>query len=540
MELRQYLRILIRRKWIVLVTAGATLLIVGMATLFTTPVYSASATMRIAQVQDRFIDYYDLNYSTRLINTYAELVRSRPFLQETINRLKVGLDPAALSEMVRAEALPNTELLVITAESPDPVAAMLIANTVGQLLIEEGEGLYSGQGKSASEIIFEQLASLEGRLKADRERLQALLAEEGGRGQSAEIQDFSARLLVEEQNYSAMLDAYEEAKILEEARANSVSTADPAVAPQRPARPRAALNLALGGLVGLLGGIGLAFLMDNLDIAVYSPEELEHNIPAPLLGLIPELKVPARLRNGPFLLQPNGRSGAAEAFRILKSNLLMLDGGMPPKTLLVTSVEPGAGKSTVLSNLAIAMGQAGRRIVVVDCDLRSPSLHKLFGVPNSLGLKNLIIQERNLSSAELQSRIPNVGVIPSGPLPQNPADLLGLPRLNELLHDLANRADLVLLDSPSMMQFSDAVVLAPHVDGVALVVSRGSVTGDHVRDALSLLRMAGAEQIGIIFNRAETHRNICRSGGISLPNWPCRGSNDRFSVQEQPQGPSIG
>ena len=250
------------------------------------------------------------------------------------------------------------------------------------------------------------------------------------------------------------------------------------------------------------------FLLDNLDMSIYSPDDLEDESYAPLLGTIPNLKVPTRLRDAPLLLQPNGQSSAAEAFRLLRSNVLTLDFGRPPRSLLITSVEPDAGKSTVLANLAVALGHSGRSIVAVDCDLRKPSLDKVFGVTNGLGLKNVIAQADDLESAIQKTKVTGVKVLASGPSAHNPAELLGLPAMQQIIGDLANWADLILIDSPPLVQFSDAVILAPYVDGVALVVSRGRVTGAQVEKALAQLARVGVEQIGIVFNRAEPHQAV--------------------------------
>ncbi len=502
MEIRYYLQILDRRKWVVIITALVTVLVVAGGTFAMTPIYSASATVRIAQIQDQSVSYYDLNYTERLINTYVQLVRSRPFLEQVVERLELNANPTDLAEAIKAESIPNTELMMITAESSDPTTAMLVSNTLGQLLVEEGEKLYSGEGKSAREILLDQLSGVDATLEGYRGRLQTLLAEDEAAGDSAELQDLNSKILVQEQTYSSILNAYEEARLLDEARANSVSIAIPADLPDTPSKPRTTLNLLLGGLVGIASGVGLAALFENLDMSIYSPEDLHVEAQSPFLGSVPHVKVPPKLRGAPFLLQQNGKSSAAEAFRLIRSGVLTLDFGRPPRSLLVTSVEPAAGKSTVLANLAVALGQSGRSVVVLDCDLRKPSLDQIFGITNERGIKTVIAQDNGIESAIFETRFNNVKVVPSGPRAYNPSELLGLPKMREIVRDLENWADVVLLDSPPLLQFSDAVMLAPYVDGIALVVSRGTVTERQIDKALAQLAKAGAEQIGIIFNRA--------------------------------------
>jgi len=503
MELRHYLQILRRRVWAVVTTAAATLLVVGVATFSMTPSYSASAMVRIAQIQDQSIDYFDLNYSVRLINTYVELVRSRPFMEQTIERLKLAIDPTDLAEAVKVESLSNTELLKITAESSNPAVAMLIANTLGELLVDEGAKLYTGQGRSAREILFDQLVAIESELGAAREQLRAFQGSAAGEILPPEAQDLQTRISLQEQTYGTVLDAYENARLSDAARANSVTIVDPATVPLEPGKPNIALNLALGLLAGLVGGVGLAYLFESLDTAVYAAEDLENGIHSTLLASIPTLKVPSKLRGSPLLLRPNGSSSATEAFRILTSNLFTMDDGRPPRTIMVTSIEDGAGKSTVLANLAVAVGQLGRSVVAVDSDLREPSLSSLFKVPNRLGLKNVIGQGEDVLSAIQETTIPGVRILPSGPLPHNPAELLGLPTMRKLVKDLANWADLILFDSPPLAEVSDAVVLAPLVDAVVLVVGRGKVSHSQIQKAITQLAKVGADHVGLVFNKAQ-------------------------------------
>ena len=504
MELRHYLQILRRRKWVVISTFVATLSVVGAATIAMTPIYSASATVRIAQIQDRSIDYFDLNYSVRLINTYVELVRSRPFLEQTIERLELAIDPLDLAKSVKVESLSNTELLKITAESGNSATAMLIANTLGELLVDEGAKLYSGRGRSASEILLEQLVAIKSELGADRAQLSSLQSGTTGEALSPEAQDLQTRIDLQEQLYGSVLDAYENAALADEARANSVTIVEPAVVPHSPSKPSPMLNIALGALLGLAGGIGMALVYENLDTAVYSPEDLGARSQAPILASIPDLKIPAKLRGWPVLLRANGKSSAAEAFRILRSNVQTMDSGRPPRSILVTSVEVGAGKSTVLANLAAAFGEAGRKVVAVDSNLRGPTLDRVFNVPNVLGLKNVILQRETLGSAIQKTRVPGVQVLPSGPPAHNPAELLGLPNLRAMVGDLADWADLVLLDSPPLSKFSDAIVLAPLVDSIVLVVRRGKASQGQIGKAVAQLVNVGTQQVGIVFNRAGT------------------------------------
>jgi capsular exopolysaccharide synthesis family protein len=508
MELRHYFQILARRKWAVIVVTVMTLAIVAIGTYLATPVYSASVTIRGAQVKDNSVSYYDLNYSERLINTYVELVKSRPFLEQTIDRLGLSVSADSLGRSIKAEAITNTELLRIAVQDEDPSSAVDIADTLGQLLIEQGGKLYSGEGKTAEQVVSEQLAALEDELASDRARLLSLLADQDNADHTAEIRDLRARISVGEQTRSTVLDSYAEAKLADIARANSVSIVEPAVLPETPTEPKVALNMMFGCLVGLMGGVGLAFVLENLDLAIYSSDELEMGADVPLLGSVPGLKAPRKLKGGPLLLRRNGHSTAGEAFRMLRTNIMSLGSDGPPRTLLITSVEAGAGKSTILANLAVALAQSGRKVIAVDSDFRMPSLDRMFGIPDDFGLSNAIFERGRFGSGLRDTKVPGLRVLASGPLPPNPAELLGMPKMRELIGSLATVADVVLLDSPPLQGFVDAAVLAPMVDGVVLVVARGRVSGGQVRKAVTQLAKVGVKQLGFVFNRAEMGQSV--------------------------------
>lgn len=193
-------------------------------------------------------------------------------------------------------------------------------------------------------------------------------------------------------------------------------------------------------------------------------------------------------------------SAAAEAYRTLRTNIQFSSLDRPLHTLLVTSTAPDEGKSTTLANLAVTMAQAEQRVLVVDCDLRRPSLHSIFGVPNERGLTTAILEEGALP---LQSTsVPGLSLLTSGPLPPRPADLLGSRRMEALIARLRTEADIVLFDTPPVVAVTDAAVLAPRVDGVLLVLQAGHTRRDRAREARQMLEKVKAHIIGVVLNNA--------------------------------------
>jgi capsular exopolysaccharide synthesis family protein len=199
-------------------------------------------------------------------------------------------------------------------------------------------------------------------------------------------------------------------------------------------------------------------------------------------------------------------SPAAEAFRTLRTNLLFSSLDRPLHTLLVTSTAPDEGKSTTLANLAVTMAQAEQRVLVVDCDLRRPSLHTLFGVPNERGLTTAVLAQDDGPLPIQPTSVPGLYVLTSGPLPPRPADLLGSRRMGALIERMRSEAEIVLFDTPPVVAVTDAATLAPRVDGVLLVLHAGQTRRDRAREARRLLEQVKANIVGVVLNGAKVER----------------------------------
>jgi capsular polysaccharide biosynthesis protein len=243
--------------------------VVTVGTFMIPATYSASATLRVAQAHSGSIEYVDYMYAERLMNTCVEILRSRPALEETIQRLDLGVEPKVLVRQIKVEALSETELIRITVEDGNPWRARDIANTLGALLVEQSQSLYSGGSKSAREILEEQIEVIESNLEQDRASLETLMTRAGST--EAETDSLSNKIALEEETYGMLLSQYEQARVDEAMRANSISVVEAAVEPEAPSSPNKGLNIMLGALVGLAGGTGLAFLLENLDAAFGVP-----------------------------------------------------------------------------------------------------------------------------------------------------------------------------------------------------------------------------------------------------------------------------
>ncbi|MFQ5855798.1 MAG: CpsD/CapB family tyrosine-protein kinase [Anaerolineae bacterium] len=197
------------------------------------------------------------------------------------------------------------------------------------------------------------------------------------------------------------------------------------------------------------------------------------------------------------------RSLVAEAYRSLRTNLEFSSLDEPLRTMIVTSPAPGTGKSTTLANLAVTMAQAGKQVILVDCDLRRPSLHEIFGVSNSAGLTSVILDDTISMPPLRETGVAGLRLLTSGPLPPNPAELLGSRRMADLIQTLQEQADMVLFDAPPVIAVADAAILASRVDGVLLVLNAGVTRRDHAQRAKAALNRVNARLVGTVLNNVK-------------------------------------
>jgi len=204
----------------------------------------------------------------------------------------------------------------------------------------------------------------------------------------------------------------------------------------------------------------------------------------------------------------NPRSPVAEAYRTLRNNVQLSNVDNPVRSLLVSSASQDEGKSTTLANLGVTFAQAGNRVVLVDCDLRRPTLHKLFGVPNDKGLTSMLLADQSAALPLLDTPVEGLRLLPSGPPPPNPSELLGSKRLEAAIARLQEEADLLLFDSPPVLAVSDAAVLARRVDAVLLVVSAGKTKRDQASRARQVFDRTGARILGVVLNNARLDASV--------------------------------
>lgn len=492
MELANYLAILWRRKWLIAIVAATTMLVVIVGTLMMTPLYQASTTLRVATAAQGSLDsiQYATTYADRLMNTYVKIATSGPVLEQLDQKLGISKPPK-----ISVSPSANTELMEITVEDADPVLATQAANTLADLLIANVRNSDIQNDQATEQMLDQQVVVSEAELNQARQQYQTAVAETPQ--DKGKVDAANQVLQAKQQAYANLLALLERVRAMQGVRTSSVSIVEPAIVPNAPSSPRKELNFALGLLIGLVGGVGLAFLFENLDTTLYTNEQIEKVTGLPILGTIPISKQPAE---NAFL---NGTSPEGEAVRHLRTHLMNVAGNSSQYTLLVTSAEPGEGKSTIAGNLAYSLAQSENKVLLIDCDLRLPSLDKMFAVQNDVGLSSILTGKAKLSQAIQKSNMRGISVLPSGPLPSTPAELLGSAEMMALLAEVKPNFNMVVLDSTSLLAVTDALILAPAVDGVVMVMSRGHVREGAARAALQHLKGAKAKLLGVVINRAE-------------------------------------
>jgi polysaccharide biosynthesis transport protein len=481
-----------RRKWTILTAIVAALIVVYVGGRSATPAYEATAVLRVAIYASASQSPTLYNYNDELMNTFVKVATSTSIKEELANRLQTDQLPE-----IQVNSVASTELVTVTAVDADPQVALQTANTLAGLLVEQGRLLYAGSNTiDAKNVLAGQLEQSKIELDAMRREYEKLIAQPSTTEDKIAV---TGQLLQEKQRtYETLLRQNEQAIYRDALESGMVTlveraTSSPVTSPQDQI-----LNYLLALLAGLAVGVAAAFLLERLDTRIYDTSEIETMINTPSIARLPKTS-----RNHLYITR-NGNSPLANSVRNLAATLQLADNRQLQKVILLTGAEPSQGATTTTANLGSALAEQGKKVLLVDCNLRDPNLHKLLDLPNDKGLTDVLSDKLDLADA-IQ---PGTGIQPAllstGPV--DPAESLAASSagIETLIKTIRQKFDYVLIDAPAI-PWADLAAIVPATDALVLVVRRSHVKRESVRTAHEFLSRYQNKFMGLIVNESETH-----------------------------------
>ncbi|MGI9120561.1 MAG: polysaccharide biosynthesis tyrosine autokinase [Acidimicrobiales bacterium] len=519
-ELRDYLAVVRRRKKIVAATVVVTLAAALALSFLQAPVYQADVEILLQS-----------NRSEKIFSPEGDApARADPArVQTEIGVMESRSVRRAVAEArghpfeVDIEAQGETDLITLTAESTEPAEAALRANTYAEVYIETRRQQLVADLQRAIDEVQAQLTDIDAQLDQPFTQLDAQIAAAAPnerldlQSRRADLEDQlaprQAGIEAQRSSYVMRLNQLQVAANL--TQTGGAQIVSEAVQPASPVRPNPRRNALLGAAMGLVLGVGLAFLREYLDDTIKTKDDLQSATGGlPVLGLIPAVGTWKDHATAKTISITQPGSEAAEAYRSLRTATEFIGLDRPIKVIQVTSPNASEGKTTTLANLGVALARAGRRVIAVSCDLRRPRLHDFLGLPGDVGFTSVLVGEASLSAA-LQW-VPDEGrlaLLASGPAPPNPSELLASARTSELLGLLRDQCDVLLIDSPPLLPVTDALVLAGMVDATILVGTANRTSRREIHRSVELLNQVNAPLVGTVLNGADPESTYgARSG----------------------------
>jgi succinoglycan biosynthesis transport protein ExoP len=495
LELRDYLGVVRRRKWTIAIITVSVVGSAVVASLVQTPVYQGVAEVLLqARSTDSLFDpdSGQRNDPARAVQTEIQVLKSRPV--RDLVRKELGSAPK-----VSASPVGQTDVIEVKAESTDPDRAADIANAYAESYIDFRRGQAVDDLLAAAEQIQQKITELQIQIDG----LGGTATTEGGVPPEPTVDSSQERdqLVAQQALFRQKLDQLQVDAALKSGGAQLVT---PAVTPTSPIRPTPIRNTVVGLAVGLMLGIGLAFLREHLDDTIRTKEDVEAAAGGlPVLTIIPVVAGWKDRKTPVVASLAEPKSAAAEAYRSLRTSVQFLGLDRPVRTLQVTSPSASEGKTSTVANLAVALAAAGQRVVAVDCDLRKPRLHAFFGLENKVGFTSVLVGDAPLSQALQRVKdVEGLLVLSSGEPPPNPAELLAGARSAQIFEALGALAEIVLVDCPPVLPVTDAAIIAGRVDATLMVVTATETHRRRLRQALDTLAQVGAPLAGLVLNGA--------------------------------------
>ncbi|MDO9085198.1 MAG: polysaccharide biosynthesis tyrosine autokinase [Anaerolineaceae bacterium] len=495
-DIRQYLALFWQWAWLIALVTVLAGLVAFLVSQRMTPVYSAATTLYINEApSSKATDYNSIITSERISGTYSKMITTRPILEEVGKR--TGVDVEYLEKRITVSPIRDTTLIQITVESNDPSLAAQIANELANVFSDRVILIQEERFSLSKESLQTQITAMEEQI--DEATSASITEQDPGVRASLETKLTQYRAI-----YSNLILSYEQIRLSEAQTVSTVLAIDPATIPTKPISPQVLRNTALAAMVGLMLAVGVIFLIEALDDTLKTPEDVKKALGLPVLGIITKHDA----EEGKPITNTTPRSPVSEAFRSLRTNIQYTAVDRPIETILITSSDPKEGKTTIVTNLGVVFAQMGKKVTLIDADLRKPTLHRKIGLQNRTGLTSLFV--RSMETLELitqKSAMPNLNVITSGELPPNPSELLGSKKMQTILETLKKSSDMIIIDSPPALAVTDSLVLVPFVDAVLLVIKPGFTKAKSALLVVEQFKRSNANLIGVVMNELDLGRS---------------------------------
>ena len=502
MELRQYIKIIWKWWWLIVLSVFVAATASYLASKAATPLYRAMTTLMVGRVTENpDPNSADLWTGQQLAYTYTQLARREPVLQGAIDALGLEMNWQGLANQVSSNIVAQTLLMEISVVDSDPYRAKVLADAIAHELIMQSPS--AGKASNPEQVAFleSQMEDLKLKINASQDEWLRLKEELDAANSARQIQDLQNQINLLEEKVGGWQNTYAQMLTsLEGGGVNALSIVEEASIPGAPISPNVRMNVMLAAMIGFVLAVGGIFLIEYLDDTIKTQSDVSRTVGLPTLGMI--ARIEGVDYHAKLIAIQQSLSPIVEAYRVLRTNIQFSAVDKQLKTLVMTSPGPSEGKSITLANLAVVIAQSGLQVILVDTDLRRPVQHKIFQAHNRYGFSDAILNPHQGLAEYLQpTMVENLRLLPSGSLPPNPAELLGSERMRILIEELKEHADLVLFDSPPALLVTDAVILSTRLDGVILVNDVGRTRADDAARAANELRQVNANILGVVLNR---------------------------------------
>lgn len=493
MELGAYIKPLIKWWWLLLAATVVALISSFIVTMQQPEIYQSYTKLITGNtIFESNPTSGDLYLNQQLASFYVSIAQGETVRKTAMEALGIDWLPG-----YTARSVPNTQIIEIIVSDTIPDRAQVVANALANALIQQTP-TNTQQQQARGEFIDSQLNQLEQDITATQDEIAKKEEELGGLFSARQIADTQAaisalntKLTSLQANYAALLSNSEGGAV------NTLTVLEAANLPTQPVGPNKLIIILLSGAIALVISAGAAFLLEYLDDTFKDPDEIYRKLDLPVVGFISAME--KGKYHGDYVAK-HPRSAIAESFRALRTDLEFAAVDKPLKTILVASPGVAAGKTSIAINLAVVIAQGGKKVFLLDADLRKPSVHRSLGLPNRQGLSDAFRREKDVRDLAQFWQEGNIHVITSGPLPPNPSELLSSKKMDLILQTIEREADVVIIDGPPFL-VTDASILAAKSEGVLLVIRYGHTRKDEAASSVKQLTRTGARVLGVVLNQ---------------------------------------